>query len=634
MRTKLLSFKSLLMICLLAIVGGAQAWAQTEKTATFVFNTPEGLAALKIDAPALDNGTDLGTNTYTIDDITMSSTDGSGTKNRIYNSRGKYDLRVYKNGGSLTFTAAKGFEISKINFTGTANLSDVKSNVWSGTASESVKLTAKGTCKIETAVITYKEVSSTSVSTPTITPASQAFKEPFTATISCATSGAAIYYTVDGTDPTTSSTRTAYTEAGVQIPAQTTTLKACAELNGEKSSVVTATYTYLPTYENLAALKAVAQNGQTYTVKLIDAVVTKVNGYNCYIQDATAGILYYKKNHGYKEGQKLNGAATVTYNVVNDQIEITSLDGDITVTSDAEIPCKEVELSDLLKNFNEYESMRVKIPMGIVTKAFKNQNGEITDGSNIIVVYNGYKSTTFDAFRQGAYVDVIGYPCTYNSTKEIKVWTGDITAEEYKETVNVSDAQYATYYGADAFFMPTGMTGSIVVKDGDCIKLNETFKEGDLVPAKTALVLNAPKAKYDLYLGETEETAPADNLLHGTIDEDITNAGEGNYLYYKLSYDNKGENLGFYWGEDNGSEFINGAHKAYLALPVVEGQSMAKGFSLNDLANGTVTGVNAVNVNAENAAKVVYDLNGRRINNLNAAAKGVYIVNGKKVLVK
>lgn len=29
MRTRLLTFKSLLLICVLAIVGGAQAWAQT-----------------------------------------------------------------------------------------------------------------------------------------------------------------------------------------------------------------------------------------------------------------------------------------------------------------------------------------------------------------------------------------------------------------------------------------------------------------------------------------------------------------------------------------------------------------------------------------------------------------------------
>ena len=35
MKTRLLSFKSLLLICVLAIVGGAQAWAQATETVDF-----------------------------------------------------------------------------------------------------------------------------------------------------------------------------------------------------------------------------------------------------------------------------------------------------------------------------------------------------------------------------------------------------------------------------------------------------------------------------------------------------------------------------------------------------------------------------------------------------------------------
>lgn len=64
------------------------------------------------------------------------------------------------------------------------------------------------------------------------------YSEAFSVTMSCATSGAAIYYTTDGTDPSAQSTR--YT-AAVTI-SQTTTLKAVAVKDGNTSSVTTATY--------------------------------------------------------------------------------------------------------------------------------------------------------------------------------------------------------------------------------------------------------------------------------------------------------------------------------------------------------------------------------------------------------
>ena len=123
-------------------------------------------------------------------------------------------------------------------------------------------------------------------------------------------------------------------------------------------------------------------------------------------------------------------------------------------------------------------------------------------------------------------------------------------------------------------------------------------------------------------------------MLHGSTSDEYMNAGEGNYLYYKLSYNNDGEKIGFYWGAENGAAFTNQAHKAYLAIPVTNGTSMVRGFALNDIENGTVTNINTINVNTSAKATTIYDLNGRCINNINTAAKGVYIVNGRKVLVK
>lgn len=638
MRTRLLTFKSLLLICVLAIVGGAQAWAQATET---------------VDFSAQEYSDKQIITTYNGKNFSVVLSKASGDYDPTYYINGTA-IRLYaKNTITISSSTKKIKEIAftyngdkKPSTSSTYKCSvgsyNIGSSKWTSSESDgyvsSVTLTNNGKSghfRIKEMVVTF--VSESSIQTPTITPASQSFTEPFTATISCETSGATIYYTLDGTDPTTSSTRATYTDAGVSIPAQTTTLKACAEVSGEVSNVASADYTYVGVYDNIAALKAVAKNGETYKVKLTDAIVTKVNGNNCYIQDATAGILLYKKSHGYKEGQKLNGTASVAYKVLNGQNEITSLDGDINVVDGADIPCIDVELAKLLNDIDKYESMRVKVSMAMVTSDFVNQKGEITDGENTIVVYNKYKSTQFDTFRKGAYVDVIGYPCTFVqssvSTKELNVWSGDINSDEYKDNISVSDAQYATYYGADAFFMPKGMTGFVVVKNGDGIALTETYTEETLVPAKTALVLSATKGNYGLYWGSSDETAPVDNLLHGTTTDAMTNAGEGNYKYYKLSYDDNDANLGFYWGAENGAAFMNKAGKAYLALPVTEGQSMAKGFSLSDLANGTTTSIQQAST-ATATASSIFDINGRRVSTLNGAAKGVYIVGGKKVMVK
>lgn len=564
--------------------------------------------------------------------ISTSYVNGTITSIKINASKGK-------NGSSTLAVSVGGNQYGK-----DVSLTNSATNYsFEGSSSGEVKISIKSVsiaAYIKSIEITYTSSSSSSVAAPTITPTSKEFAAPFTATIASTTKDATIYYTLDGSDPIASTTRQTYTSAGVSIPAATTTLKAFASLNGENSSVASATYTFTGAYANLAALKAVAKSGNTYKVQLTDAIVTLTNGSNCYIEDATAGILYYKKSHGYNEGDKLNGVATVTYTVYEGQNEITSLEGNITKETGATIPCTSVTLSDILSNTAQYESMRVKVEMVEAKDVFTSnddRSATIVDGDLELSLYNGYGSSTYKEFRVNAYVNVTGYPYMYvknsTSTPTLKVWTGDIEAVK-DDAVNITDAQYGTAYYADAFFMPTGATGYVAESNGNGgITLKETYAEGELVPAKTALVLNAPKGNYDICLAESDAIAPTNNLLHGTTTEKLTEVEGGTYKYYKLSYNNEGNNLGFYWGSENGAAFTNGAHKAYLALNSETLLSQSRGFSLADLAHGVTTGINTT-VKSATQSNFIYDLNGRRINSLNGAAKGVYIMNGQKVLVK
>lgn len=661
MRTKLLSLKTLLVICLMAIVGGVETWADTY-TYTFtsaVFKETSKTSKKNIETQKL--GDVSWTTSGVIPYVAVTGYDANkGQQFGSKNNPANFSISTSDVNGTITSikinaSRAKGAKGAKVSSTlavsvgGNQYGKDVSltesptSYSFEGSSSGEVKISIKSVSTaayIKSIEITYTSSSSSSVAAPTITPTSKEFAAPFTATIASTTKDATIYYTLDGSDPIASKTRQTYTSAGVSIPAATTTLKAFASLNGENSSVASATYTFTGPYANLAALKAVAKSGNTYKVQLTDAIVTLTNGSNCYIEDATAGILYYKKSHGYNEGDKLNGVATVTYDVFKGINQITSLEGDITKEADATIPCTTVTLSDILNNTAQYESMRVKVEMAVAKDIFKDNNDRdatIADGDLELPLYNGFASSTYKEFRENAYVNVTGYPYVYvnkgSSTPTLKVWTGDIEAVK-DDAVKITDAQYGTAYYADAFFMPTGATGYVAESNGNGgITLKETYAEGELVPAKTALVLNAPKGNYDICLAESDAIAPTNNLLHGTTTEKLTEVEGGTYKYYKLSYNNEGNNLGFYWGSENGAAFTNGAHKAYLALNSETLLSQSRGFSLADLAHGVTTGINTT-VKSATQSNFIYDLNGRRINSLNGAAKGVYIMNGQKVLVK
>lgn len=87
--------------------------------------------------------------------------------------------------------------------------------------------------------VSFKFVGLSNVATPTFSPKAGRYTETQTVTISCETAGATIYYTLDGTTPTTSSTR--YSQP--LTISETTTVKAIAVVDGEESATATAKYT-------------------------------------------------------------------------------------------------------------------------------------------------------------------------------------------------------------------------------------------------------------------------------------------------------------------------------------------------------------------------------------------------------
>lgn len=98
-----------------------------------------------------------------------------------------------------------------------------------------------------------------------------------------------------------------------------------------------------------------------------------------------------------------------------------------------------------------------------------------------------------------------------------------------------------------------------------------------------------------------------------------------NHKFYMLAYGDNSKNpasLGFYWGKADGAAFASREGSAYLAVPT---DSNVKGFSFSSIADAIK------NVEVKNNNGAIYNLQGQRVEK---AQKGLYIVNGKKVVVK
>src|SRR6266403_1182401 len=147
--------------------------------------------------------------------------------------------------GSVTVAISDATSGATIYYTTDGSTPTTSSAVYSGaltftqTTTLKAMAAASGMTNSAAASATYT-VQQQQVATPTFSPAGGTYTGSVTVAISDATSGARIYYTTDGSTPTTSSA--VYT--GALTFTQTSTLKAMAAASGmTNSAVASATYT-------------------------------------------------------------------------------------------------------------------------------------------------------------------------------------------------------------------------------------------------------------------------------------------------------------------------------------------------------------------------------------------------------
>lgn len=194
-----------------------------------------------------------------------------------------------------------------------------------------------------------------------------------------------------------------------------------------------------------------------------------------------------------------------------------------------------------------------------------------------------------------------------------------------EDFITIGSTGYATlYYSGRAIKIPTGLTAyTMKVENGKIVK-SRAYSEGETLPKATAVILRGKPGKYNLDTSTEEGTTDNNNQLKGSDTKANTTGNDGYYFYMLANKD--GEGVGFYWGAENGAAFLNGEHKAYLAIPKTDTYgSAAKPCYV--FAEDAATAIGKTSDNETKPAS--YTLDGRLCPR---GAKGIVISNGRKTI--
>ena len=244
-------------------------------------------------------------------------------------------------------------------------------------------------------------------------------------------------------------------------------------------------------------------------------------------------------------------------------------------------------------------------------------------------------------------------PVTGDAAMWILEKVDDINYFGVKPSANMKgrDGKYYTTLYVDFPFKIVGDVKAYTIEGVDAknaqgyyfAKVKKLAQQGDVVPAQTAVVLECnstnPADNQLLPTGD-EKPKTSNNRLCGTFFGGSINGltvkdGAGND--YNVTHDNirafnintadSRNPIGFYKVKNNVTNIPG--NKAFLVLTSTEAQ--AKSFVL-EFEDGGTTGIETIE-NSKNSTDdgVYYDLQGRRVEN---PTRGIYIVNGKKVVIK
>ena len=586
-----------ILCCLLAVVSG-----YAEETVTY---TVSSYSAVTVNGNAPEGSSATFKNTYTSNKVQL--TKGNSMTLTLSGYAGNkitgitMSMKSNKSAGAGNFSATVGTtEISSIS---TANFD---TNSWAGKYSQDyvyvtpeVTATEVGTgenvvLKIAATVnslycqsftITYESVptgDTPEVAKPTIE-GETTFIESTEVKVNVA-AGTTAYYTLDGSTPTNESTK--YT-GPLTIKADATLKVIAYDENGNESPIVSQDFT------------------QEFTATLVEDVDDLKLG-------SQVVVVASDSNYALSTLQNKNNRG---------QIEVTKDGKDIKLNDNVQILTLEAGTEAETFAFNTGSGYLYAASSGdnwLRTQDTKNANSSwsidiATDGVATVKAKGSY---TRNMLQHNQTNGLFSCYASDKPQKPISLYKVNLaTVEDY--VLNVLSAGWATLYLGYDVTIPEDVT-CFVISEVTAESAILTKVEG-VLPANTGVIVEATKGEYTFEVAGTADDV--ESILTGTIKNEYVKAAG-----YVLGIVDG--NVGLYMAEMAGGVFLNNANKAYLPaseVPTAQGTKALK-FRFDD----QTTGINGVATGKK--PEVIFDLYGRKVNN--ATAPGLYIINGKKVMVK
>ena len=325
------------------------------------------------------------------------------------------------------------------------------------------------------------------------------------------------------------------------------------------------------------------------------------------IEDAVFDFTGYQN---YGSGVALS-TSTNTYKGVDGYVFTA---GNITLTTGGESN-KYFAWYDVVDDKNELRfysgsSFTLAAPEGyvITNVAFTGkQNVEKMTVSSGTLTGNNTASTWTGSAQSVTFTRGSGNPGYYTITVTYMATTALIT---------ISAATWATFSSTQEVEIPAGVTAYYAEeKDASTVTLKEIT--GGYIPANTGVVVAGAEGTYTANVTSTGATLGGTNLLKPwTTEGEPSEAGD----YYTLAVDGSNNPV---FKQSTGGTLAAG--KAYLVLPAGGARELSVSFG------GETTGIDEVRGQKEYVRGECFNLAGQRVAQ---PTRGLYIVNGRKVVIK
>ena len=551
-------------------------------TVTFDFTNDGGLNALGIEKPKQGKAANLSDKGYTLQDVTlMQKKNNASTPTRIWNSKGNIELRFYAN-SELTLSVPAGKQITSIVFTGklksTCNSGALNGLSWTNNDSviNSVTFKASATNNINTITVNYS-----------------------------------------ATQPT----------------------KPIAKVNSIKE---------LKTLESGTKATLTLTDGNEGSMARVLYVFGTGNTQEAYVRDATGAVCFYgiNPNVPFVSNQHLAGQITGEYVVENGvpcfkaipNVTNTSLLVIAAPVTEQAVQPKEIEAKNYLDNTADWVCLKDQT---LIDDALTTQDG--------IVINNRFGSNEkYTAPYQGAIIDLAGIAVPNSERMEIN----PIYLNNHRPITFVIDEE-------KAFVLPQSDITDAAVRlkrtfsadHWDTFAVPFDIEVKDLAGAKIAtftkqvedntMIFDDKQTQIEagkpyLIKWNIENPTFEGITLKATTPETVT-SNDGQYSFVAVyspktlavdkteRYLSTDENLNYPVSADNKANLLKGLH-AYYRVPATATVKISFSSTSDAITRPYML---------TNKVMKVYNLNGQYVGStLSDLPKGVYIVNGHKLIIK